>query len=200
MSFGEKFKELVDSSGQSYEKIACALGFKSKSSVSHYMKSNVLPKYNILLRMCEYFNVPTAYFEDGVAIASQPEREYQTVLNKVPVFTSESADAEEVSYMIIPHMGLTDGFGIIIDDDRLESMGIMCGSTVILSKKFTLQKKHRIIAECNGKRFFATYEKMHENQARIIPANPEIMPVILDGKKDLGTTIYAVVKSVIYNE
>lgn len=197
MSFGEKFKILVDKSGQSYEKIADALGLKSRSSVSHYMKSDSPPKHDMFIKMCDFFGVSPSYFDEGSGEFDQPKTEYDLSEYKVPVFDSESVNAEKVAFMILPN--ICEGFAIAIYDDRLKSMGIGRGDTVILTKKFSLGDRHRIIAERNGERFFATYEKISGSKARIIPADPELLPVML-GEEKSDTTVYAVVKSVLCNE
>ena len=201
MNFGEKFKHLVEASGESYEKVAAALGLKSRSSISHYINNVSSPKHSMLIKICDYFGVSPSYFDESpIGTFHQNELAYETQEHKIPVFFDETTDAKQISYMVIPHSGITDGYAVLINDTRLESIGIPCGSTVILSKKFILLNKHKVIAQQGEERFFATYEKIRENHAVIVPVNPDRPPVVLDDKMMADVKIYAVVKSVIFNE
>ena len=201
MSFGEKFKSLVENSGKSYEAIAAELGLKSRSSVSHYMKSDCLPKYDMLVRMCSLFDVPMSFFDDSSkAVLHQDETPYEPADPKLPIMSSEGPDAVKVGFVSLPHTGITDGFAVVIADDRLESIGISRGATVILSKSFDLGDKHRVVVSDGKSRYFAKYEKIRENYAAIIPADPGLSPVMLEEGNPGGTEIYAVVKYVLTEE
>ena len=201
MNFGEKLTKLIEASGKTRQKIADDLGFRSKSNVTYYERSSSMPKTDILLKFCEYFDVSTEYFNSSaVKLVRQPQKEYDAEELKIPIMSNESADATQISYMVIPHSGITDGFAIVAGDDRLESIGISCGSTVILTRKINLLKKHKVIVKQNGEQFFATYEKLSENHAVIIPADREKTLIVLDGNQDNDAEIIAVVKSVICNE
>ena len=155
----------------------------------------------IHLKFCEYFDVSTDYFNNTVIrLIRQPEKEYVAEELKIPIMSDETESAKQVSYMVIPHSGITDGFAIVIDDDRLESIGISYGSTVILTRKVNLLKKHKVIVKQNNEQFFATYEKLGENHIVIVPADKEKPPIVLDDKHSEDVEIIAVVKSVICNE
>ncbi|MBR5586640.1 MAG: helix-turn-helix domain-containing protein [Clostridia bacterium] len=200
MDFGEKFKSLVENSGESYETIAAKLGLKSRSSVSHYMNSISLPKHEMLVKMCSLFDVPMSFFDNSTPVLHQNEIGYQSESLKLPIMSSEKSDAVEVGFVSLPHTGITDGFAVVLSDDRLESIGISKGSTVILSKTFTLGDKHRIVVSDGDNRFFARYEKIRENYAAIIPANPEISPIMFEKDSPGNIEIYAVVKYVMSEE
>lgn len=201
MDFGEKLTKLIESSGKTRQKIADDLGFRSKSNVTYYERSTAMPKTEILLKFCEYFGVSADYFSSStIKLLRQPRKEYEVEEPKIPVMSDESVSATQVSYMVIPHSGITDGFAIVIDNDRLSSIGISCGSTVILTGKINLSKKHKVIVNKNGKQFFATYEKISDNHTVIVPADREMSPIVLDGKEKDDIRIVAIVKSIICNE
>lgn len=201
MDFGEKFKSLVDSSGKSYEVIAAELGLKSRSSISHYMKSSSLPKYDMLVKMCSLFDVPMGYFDDSSrAVMHQDEIPYESEDLKLPIMSSENFDAVKVGFVALPHTGITDGFAVVIADDRLESIGISQGATIILSRNFTLGDKHRVVVSDGKSRYFAKYEKIRENYATIVPADPAHSPVMLEDGKQGDIEIYAVVKYILCEE
>ena len=200
MDFGEKFKKLVNESGKSYDVIASELGLRSRSSVSHYMKSSSLPKHDMLVKMCSLFDVPMSFFEEEAHVFRQNEISYDISKNELPILSDESSDGVKVGCISLPHTGITDGFAIIVTDGRLENIGIPAGSTVILSRKFVLGDTNRIIVQKGNERFFAKYEKIRENYARIIPANPELAPVMYEAGKTDGLEIYAVVQYILYKE
>lgn len=200
MNFGQQLTKLIAESGKTRQQIADELGFKSKSNVTYYEKKDNLPSSEVLIMFCNYFGVSSDYFGDSVLSFSQPAVEYNTDMVKIPVLSDESKNAQEVSYMVIPHSGITDGFAVVIDDDRLLQMGIPKGCTVILSKEPLFKDKHKVLAKINGNSFFATFEKVREGYGIILPANKEASPIIMDEKSPDSPEIVAIVKSVIINE
>ena len=201
MNFGEKLTKLIEASGRTRQKIADDLGFGSRSNITYYEKKSNMPQTDVFLKFCEYFDVSADYFDNvGVRLVRQPEKEYVAEELKIPVMSDETESANQVSYMVIPHSGITDGFAIVIDDDRLDPIGISCGSTVILTRKIKLLKKHKVIVNYKKDRFFATYEKLGENHTVIVPADSKKPPIVLDDKHGEDIEIIAVVKSVICNE
>lgn len=197
MHFGEKFHNLVKSSGKTYEEIAADLNFKSRSHISYLINKASAPKHDKVMEICHYFNVPGDYFDNPTEEIKlhQAEKDYQAKMIKIPVMDSEAADAVKISDAFIPNPVIRDGFAVLINDDRLMGMGIPCGSTVFLSRQFTLSDKHRVLAQTGKNRFFATYEK-RGNSVILTPANPEMPPVLFDEKTSDVPEIYAVVKSV----
>lgn len=201
MNFGEKLTKLIENSGRTRQKIADDMGFRSKSNVTYYEQSSAMPKTEILLKFCEYFNVSSDYFnEAAVKLVRQPEKEYTAEELKIPIMSDESMSAIQVSYMVIPHCKVTNGFAIVVGDDRLESIGISYGSTVILTKEINLSRKHKVIIKQKNEQFFAIYEKLGENHIVIVPADRGRSPIVLDDKHSEDVEITAVVKSVICNE
>lgn len=201
MTIGEKLTKLIDNSGKTRQEIADDLGFRSKSNVTYYEKSDKLPKTEILLKFCKYFGVSLDYFNTtNISVVHQPEKQYIAEENKIPILSDETESAKEISYMVIPHSKISDAFAIVLDDDRLKSIGIPFGSTVILTRKIKLSNKHKVVVKYKDKQFFATYEKLGENHTVIVPADENNPPIVLDDKQTEKVKIIAVVKSVICNE
>ncbi len=201
MHFGEKFKMLIDSHDETYEEIAAALGLKSKSSINHYIKSAAAPKYATLIKICQHFGVGINYFDETKAEAfRQPNREYFADEIKIPVYESEKKNAEKLFDMVLPHVGQTDCFAVIIKDGRLARMNIPEGSTVVLSKEIILKEKNRVVVADGEDRYFATYEKVGDKYTVITPADQDRMPLVIEDGKKMTEKVFAVVKSVIINE
>ncbi len=201
MHFGEKFKMLIDSHDETYEEIAAALGLKSKSSINHYIKSAAAPKYATLIKICQHFGVGINYFDETKAEAfRQPGKEYLAEEIKIPVYDSEKKNAEKLFDMVLPHVGRTDCFAVVIKDKKLERINIPEGSTVVLSKEIELKEKNRVVVADGEDRYFATYEKVGDKYTVITPADQDRMPLVIEDGKKFSAKIYAVVKSVIINE
>ncbi len=193
MSFGAKFKQLLEQKGVTYEDACAALGYKSKGTITNLTKMEYQPKGDKLIRICEYFDVPKNFFDEMPENMrfSQPENSYETGKRTIPLMENESPDAVVITEMVIPQIGTPDTFAIEIIDDRLSGMGISCGTTLFLTKSFTLSDKHEVIAEQGDKRFFAIYEKRGDEEI-LTPADPEMRRIELS-RKNSDIKIYAVV-------
>ena len=193
MSFGAKFKQLLEQKGITYEDARTALGYKSKGTITNLTKMEYQPSGDKLIKICEYLGVPKNFFDempDNMSF-SQPENSYKTEKRTIPLMENESPDAVVITEMVIPQIGTPDTFAIEIIDDRLAGMGISCGTTLFLTKSFTLSDKHEVIAEQGDKRFFALYEKRGDEEI-LTPADPEMRRIEL-GRKNSDIKIYAVV-------
>lgn len=193
MSFGAKFKQLLEQKGVTYEDARTALGYKSKGTITNLTKMEYQPSGDKLIRICEYLGVPKTFFDempDNMSF-NQPENSYKTEKRTIPLMENESPDAVVIAEMVIPQIGAKETFAIEITDDRLSGMGISCGTTLFLTKSFTLSDKHEVIAEQGGKRFFALYEKRGDEEI-LTPADPGMRRIEL-GRKNSDIKIYAVV-------
>ena len=193
MSFGDKFKQLLEQKGITYEDAKTALGYKSKGTITNLTKMEYQPKGDKLIKICEYFGVPKNYFDEmpGDMQLSQPEISYKTEKQIIPLMENESPDAVVITEMVMPQLTAPGIFAIEIADDRLEGIGISCGTTLFLTTNFTLAEKHEVIAEQGDERFFALYEKRGDEEI-LTPADPEMRRIELTGKNE-NIKIYAVV-------
>lgn len=194
MHFGEKFKALLEQKGVTYEAARIALGYKSKGSITNLTKADIPPRQDKLYKICDYLGVPYNFFDElpEERHFSQPEISYETQKHIIPLMENESADAMVLTEMVIPQMGITDAFAVEINDNRLENIGIPCGTTLFLARKFTLSAKHEVIVQKGKNRFFALYEKRGTEEV-LTPADPEMRRIVLNKKNKSGIEIFAVV-------
>ena len=195
MHFGKEFKKLVEGRAETFEEIAQALGFKSKSSLSYYFKCEKRPKTDILDRICGFFGVSPDYFNDnengGKLVFRQSENNYVTQINTIPVFTDESEDALKIGEITMGSLGINDGFAIVADE-RLEKLGIPIGSTLFMTSEGDMTSAEIIIVETESERFFACCEKRGDS-VFIYPLDPDKEPIKLGG----NIKIFAVLKQLL---
>lgn len=202
-TFSSRLKSLRIQNHLSQKELASQIGVHGQT-VSQYERGIRRPDQNVLLSLCDYFNVSSDYLLGKENFPSSPGSSDQ--FDPIPVFESVSAgngafaDDHIIDYMYFSKSILKQGdyFAIKVKGDSMEPY-IMNGDTVIARKSSAAQNGDTVIAVVNGDEGFCKRLMIHSSGIGLLSNNPAYDPKLFtpEDVENLPVTILGVVEMLI---